>query len=200
MKLENVALRRSEGEPAAGTEGFGGDDARTSIFDYWSMPELVKWVDGGRFDGARLDQEQQELRVWYGKLIRLTREHAFTRGEFYGLNHANKENPAFGRLDGETVSGHWLYAYLRRDASSGQAFLVFANFHGTTTIRGARVRIPEHALGWLELGRETRLRFQDRLGNNWTFESDTGPLPGEGFPLPDLPPLQAMIIELRQMT
>ncbi|HEX8490025.1 MAG TPA: alpha-amylase family glycosyl hydrolase, partial [Chthoniobacterales bacterium] len=29
------------GEPAAGAEGFGGDDARTSIFDYWSMPELV---------------------------------------------------------------------------------------------------------------------------------------------------------------
>ena len=30
------------GEPAAGVEGFGGDDARTTIFDYWSMPEFVK--------------------------------------------------------------------------------------------------------------------------------------------------------------
>jgi len=30
------------GEPAHGLEGFGHDDARTTIFDYWSMPELVK--------------------------------------------------------------------------------------------------------------------------------------------------------------
>ena len=25
------------GEPATGAEGFGGDDQRTSIFDYWSI-------------------------------------------------------------------------------------------------------------------------------------------------------------------
>ncbi|RYD68550.1 MAG: alpha-amylase, partial [Verrucomicrobiaceae bacterium] len=29
------------GEPAAGQEGFSGDNARTTIFDYWSMPELT---------------------------------------------------------------------------------------------------------------------------------------------------------------
>ena len=48
------------GEPAAGVEGFGGDDARTSIFDYWSMPELVKWANGGKFDGGKLSAEQKE--------------------------------------------------------------------------------------------------------------------------------------------
>ena len=46
------------GEPAQGAEGFGGDDARTTIFDYWSMPELVKWVNGHRYDGGRLSAEQ----------------------------------------------------------------------------------------------------------------------------------------------
>ena len=40
------------GEPAAGAEGFAGDDARTSIFDYWSMPELLKWTNGHKYDGA----------------------------------------------------------------------------------------------------------------------------------------------------
>lgn len=188
------------GEPAAGTEGFGGDDARTSIFDYWSMPELTKWVNSGRFDGAGLDEEQGKLRAWYGKLLQLTQEPAFTRGDFYGLNHANKENPKFGRFDGETVSGHWLYAYLRRDGASGQTFLVIANFHGSAGIQGARVRIPEHALGWLEIGREARIRFQDHLESDWTLESDVELLPSEGFPLPELPPLQAMMIELRQIS
>lgn len=184
------------GEPAAGREGFGGDDARSTIFDYWSMPELVKWVNGGRYDGGRLSPEQQQLREWYGKLIRLSSEPAFTQGEFYGLNHANKENPAFGRIDGETVSGHWLYAYLRRDAASGQAFFVIANFHGSVTLRGVRVIIPEHALGWLEISPESAVKFQDRLANDWSSSADASILPHEGLPLPALPPLSAMMIEL----
>jgi hypothetical protein len=61
------------GEPAAGAEGFGGDDARTTIFDYWSMPEFAKWVNGGKFDGGRLGEEQKSLRDWYARLIRVTR-------------------------------------------------------------------------------------------------------------------------------
>ena len=40
------------GEPADGAEGFGGDDARTSIFDYWSMPEFAKWVNDHNYDGG----------------------------------------------------------------------------------------------------------------------------------------------------
>ena len=68
------------GEPAQGAEGFGGDDARTSIFDYWSMPELVKWVNHHRYDGARLSQQQVALRAFYGRLIRLVGEPAFQDG------------------------------------------------------------------------------------------------------------------------
>src|SRR5207302_5724299 len=56
------------GEPAQGTEGFGSDDARTSIFDYWSMPELVKWVNEHKYDGKRLSPEQRELRISYSRL------------------------------------------------------------------------------------------------------------------------------------
>ena len=104
------------GEPAAGAQGFGGDDARTSIFDYGSMPEFTKWVNGGNFDGGRLSDEQKALREWYGKLIRATQCRAFTTGQFYGLNHANRDNPAYGRVGDESASGHWLYAFLRRDS------------------------------------------------------------------------------------
>ena len=115
------------GEPALGAERFGGDDARTTIFDYGSTPECVKWVNDGKCDGGRLSDAQKELRAWYGKLLAVTREPAFTGGEFYGLNHANNDNPAFGRVGDETASGHWVYAFLRHDRASGQAFLVVAN-------------------------------------------------------------------------
>ncbi|WP_052572748.1 alpha-amylase family glycosyl hydrolase [Haloferula sp. BvORR071] len=184
------------GEPAEGAAGFGGDNARTTIFDYWSMPEFTKWVNGGNFDGGRLSPEQRELRGWYGRLIRLMHEPAFTRGEFYGLNHANKENPNFGRLDGETASGHWLYAFLRQDPESGQAFMVVANFNGSQAMHGIRVRIPQHALGWLGMDTAGKLSFRERLAEGWAAEMASEELPYGGIPLPSMPALSVMMIEL----
>ncbi len=179
------------GEPAAGDEGFSGDNSRTTIFDYWSMPEMVKWVNGGKFDGGRLSDEQKQLRDWYGKLLRATQTAAFTKGEFYGLNHANADNPDFGRVGDETASGHWLYGYLRHDAASGGSAMVIANFHGTETLRGVRVEIPEDA--WQFLGRKAggNYQFTDRLATSWSGEFTEG-----GLRLPDLPPCSAMVLEI----
>jgi len=184
------------GEPALGAEGFSGDNARTTIFDYWSMPELVKWTNGGKFDGAKLSSEQKNLRAWYGTLLRLMQEPAFSEGEFYGLNHGNKENPAYGRLDGETTSGHWLYSYLRRDPASGQAFLVVANFHGSETFEGVRVILPADALRWLGKDAAKTLRFHNGLDIEWTHESEIAALHVDGVSLPSLPPLSAMMLQL----
>ena len=179
------------GEPAAGTEGFGSDDARTTIFDYWSMPEFAKWVNGGKYDGGRLSIGQKELREWYSKLIHATQSPAFTAGEFYGLNHANMDNPRFGRVGDETVSGHWLYAFLRHDPKSGQSFLVVANFHGTETLRGVHVSVPDHA--WKFMGRSgpSPRMFTNRLADEWTGQASI-----DGLAMPDLAPLSAMILEI----
>lgn len=184
------------GEPALGAEGFGGDDARTSIFDYWAMPEFQKWVNGGACDGGRLSDEQRALREWYGRLVSVVTGPAFAKGDFYGLNHANKENPAYGRMPGETVSGHWLYGFLRRDEESGTAFLVVANFHGTEALRDVRVQIPKHALEWL--GKKSgSVSFGERLIDDWQTSVESFKLPDEGLALPDLPPLSARMIEIR---
>ncbi len=40
------------GEPAAGAEGFGGNDGRTTVFDYWGVPEHQKWMNGKKYDGG----------------------------------------------------------------------------------------------------------------------------------------------------
>ena len=183
------------GEPADGAEGFAGDDGRTSIFDYWSMPEFQKWVNGGKFDGGRLSDEQKALRSWYGRLLQVVKQPAFSKGGFYGLNHANKENPVFGRLGDESVSGHWLYAYLRRDEESGQAFLVVANFHGSETLKNVRVEIPEDALRWLgdPMG---ELSFSEKLVDEWAVRLAVDGLSSEGVSLPDLAPLSARMIEI----
>lgn len=184
------------GEPAKGPEGFGGDDGRTTIFDYWSMPEFQKWTNGGRYDGGNLSVEQKGLRDWYARLLKVVAQPAFTRGDFYGLNHANRENPHFGRVGDEAVSGHWLYAFLRRDEASGLAFLVVANFHPSQTMTEVAVRIPSHAQEWL--GEPVKvMHFKDRLASEWQGKTELAALHEAGLSLPSMPPLSAVMLEIR---
>ncbi|MCF7734204.1 MAG: hypothetical protein K9N23_21150 [Akkermansiaceae bacterium] len=186
------------GEPALGAEGFSGDDGRTTIFDYWAMPEFAKWVNGGKFDGGGLSEPQQELRAWYGRLLDVIRQPAFTRGTFYGLNFNNRDHPEFGRIGGETASGHWLYAFLRHDAVSGQAFLVVVNFHPSETLCGVRVRIPENAVRDLGQAVGGVWSFTDRLSNPpWHGEVEAAQVGDHGLALPDLPPCEAMLLEIK---
>jgi glycosidase len=187
------------GEPAAGVEGFGGDDARTSIFDYWSMPELVKWVNGHRYDGGRLSPEQKALRAFYGRLINLVGEPAFQDGEFFPLNPANHDNAEFGRLPGEQASGHWLYAFLRFNRSAQQRFLVLANLHPTVPLQNVRVLLPATAMHFLDLNETAnrKIEFNDRLGpaRPLAIRSTVAEALNPGIPISTIPPLTPLYLE-----
>ena len=187
------------GEPAASAEGFGGDDARTSIFDYWSMPELAKWVNGHRYDGGRLSPKQRALRAFYGRLVNLVGEPAFQDGEFFPLNAANHDNPGFGRFPDEQASGHWLYAFLRYDRSTQQRFLVLANLHPTSPLQEVRVRFPEAAIHFLDLNENAgrKIEFSDRLGSARGSEisSTVAEALGAGIPISEIPPLTPLYLE-----
>jgi glycosidase len=156
------------GEPGLNREGFGGDDQRTSIFDYWSMPEFNKWWNKGAADGAGLSFEQAELREWYVRLLQVQSERAFTRGNTILLNHANRDNPFFGKVEDVGPSGHWFFAYLRSDPESQSHFLVTSNLHAKATLRHVRVRLPEEAVATLGLdsGEDAWLVLSDRLGGD----------------------------------
>jgi glycosidase len=186
------------GEPADGVEGFGGDDARTTIFDYWSMPELVKWVNDHKYDGARLSDSQKNLRAYYARLFDLSNEPAFRFGAFHPLNPANNNNPHFGRVGADPSSGHWLYAFLRYDPRSRQRWLILANLHPTITFSPLSILIPSEALQWLALPSDTPLTFTDRLGNSPTLSGIPSDLPTSGLQIPAIPPLSAIYFELRQ--
>ncbi|HEX5790790.1 MAG TPA: alpha-amylase family glycosyl hydrolase [Luteolibacter sp.] len=184
------------GEAALEPWGYGGHNGRTSIFDYGRLPELSKWYHDGLCDGAMLSDEQRQLREWYGKLIHALKARAFTRGCFYGLNHANKHNEAYGRLDGEDVSGHWLYSYLRRDSQSGSAYLVVVNLHPDRLMQGVRIRIPADARMFIGSSSAPRWTFTDRLLGEWKSEVVPGDLEQQGLALPDLEPCSAMVLEI----
>ncbi len=186
------------GEPATGAEGFGGDDARTSIFDYWSMPEMVRWVAGHKYNGAQLTPEQKALREFYGRLVRLCNEPAFREGELFPLNAANRDNPRFGRVGDENASGHWCYAFLRHDPKTQQRFLVIANLHPHETLRNVRVQLPAEAWKFLNLPETiTSWRFTDRLGAEPIAIDCAGEeLRERGLEVPELAPLSARYLEL----
>ncbi len=181
------------GEPAVGASGFSGDDGRTTIFDYWFMPELSKWVNNHRYDGKGLSDEQRELRSYYARLLALADEPAFRDGHFYSLNPSNLENPEFGRCDGETVSGHWLYAFLRYDPSTSQRFLVVANFHGRYTL-DVQIRVPQSALDLVAVPRGSSMHLKEQL-SGLPIEIDVPP-GSEGIRIGSIPPLTACYFAL----
>jgi hypothetical protein len=69
-------------------------------------------------------------------------------------------------LPGETASGHWVYAFLRYDATSGQRFLVVANLHREIILRDVQVHLPAEALGFLRLSAQDRPKPLERLSSS----------------------------------
>lgn len=123
------------GETGAGVEGFGQEDGRTSIFDYWSLPELSKWVNGGAFDGGMLAADQVALRNFYADLLALTQDPSAIGQGYWGLEYHN--NP--GNY-GDCPDG--FYSFARFEPGSGRAMVVVANF---TPGQGAsgQIRLPQ---------------------------------------------------------
>jgi len=135
------------GERAEGPGGYGGDNGRTSIFDYTGLPRLQHWTNGGRYDGALMSQKERKLRDFCTRLLPLLQHPALSAGDFYGLNWSNMASAGFGRLPGETVSGHLGYAFLRHNRKARATVLVICNFSTEAPLKTA-VHIPRNALEW----------------------------------------------------
>lgn len=181
------------GEPALGDQGFGGANARTSIFDYGHCPELARWFNGGRCDGALLAPEQRALRAWLQKLLTLVGEPVFERGATWPLNGENILHEEFGRLPGEPASGHWMYAFAR--SYGERVVVVVANFSPTTTFRGARVRLGAELLALLARS-AARWTPHERLAGEPLSSVTLDELRARGLALPELAPLSAAFLEL----
>ncbi|WP_105259064.1 alpha-amylase family glycosyl hydrolase [Pseudoalteromonas sp. T1lg88] len=68
------------GEDGSEEPGFG-DPTRTSIFDYIGVPAHQQWMNGGKFDGGALNDEQRALRQFYIDLMALNSLPAIVAGE-----------------------------------------------------------------------------------------------------------------------
>ena len=165
------------GEPAAGSEGFSSDDGRTSIFDYWGVPEHQKWMNQGKFDGAKLSADQQQLRDFYVRLLKLAgSSEAIRQGKFYELQDANNLSKEYDQ--------NKVYTYLRYTA--GQQLLIVVNFSDTKTYKPTLI-IPDEAYRAMGLDTQHVYQFQDILN---------GGEPKLSLGL-SLPPLSATVLEIK---
>jgi glycosidase len=156
------------GEPAKGKEGFGGDDNRTTIFDYWGIPEHQKWMNNGAFDGALLSPDQFSLRDFYKRLMQLSvASEAILKGRLV-------EIPASGNMNNR------MYGYIRYTAN--QRVLILVNFDRENSLNTV-VKIP-HSI----LNRKPITLAKDIL-NNQTVKFDKTTIQA------DVKPASAQIIE-----
>jgi hypothetical protein len=157
------------GEQALGTEGHGGDDSRTTIFDYWSLPALRNTPT----------EEQKQLRESYARLLRLMNEPALAQGAVKPLNRDN--------------SSQWLSFYTRRDAASGQTFLIVTNLHGSETMKSLRVNLSAETLTWMGF-KNGKAKVTDRLKGSSTQEMTISNF----LLIGDVPPMTSLYLELSQ--
>jgi glycosidase len=145
------------GEPGAGCEGFGGDDGRTSLFDYWCMPEFAKWVNGHAYDGGGLSAAQRELRRFYGDLLAICQDACVRADDYWGLKYFNRPE-RFADCPAD------LYSFARFQAGAGRLLVVAANFRPNSGVDG-RVRVPRELAELAALGDPLTVRLRlDRQG------------------------------------
>ncbi|MBV8900715.1 MAG: alpha-amylase [Verrucomicrobia bacterium] len=166
------------GEPGAGAEGFNLDDGRTTFFDYWAMPEFVKWVNDGRYDGGALSAAQSALRNFYAGLLGLCQDPSVNGDGYWGLKY-------FNRPERFPDCPNDLYSFARFQNGSGRLLVVVANFCGGATVPG-RIRIPPELATAAAL--TGNLKVQQLFGREGVSDLivsrlGAGQLASDGFPV-----------------
>lgn len=109
------------GEQGSGTEGFGGEDGRTSIFDYWTISSLQGWINQYKYDGYALKDEEKKIREFYSNLLTICNKYESFRGpNFYDLQAANAKSEAYNNV----------YSFLR--FTTNECLLICVNFSDRT--------------------------------------------------------------------
>lgn len=124
------------GEPADGCSGFSGDDGRTTIYDYWNVPNHQKWMSNGSFNGELLGEKLTQLRDNYSEITNLCNNYkVFSQGGFYDLMWVNDNL--------KRISEGKLFAFLRHIDS--EVALIILNFGGKN-LSSQYLNIPEDAI------------------------------------------------------
>ena len=178
-----VYFAQELGEPANLDAGFG-KATRTTIFDYFSVPSLQRWVNNGKFDGGLLNSEEKELRDFYKRLLNLTITEPAFSGKYYELQSANY---GFTPDYSDRIISYARY-------SENQKLIVVASFDKKNELNFS-LKIPAKLVGEWNLKPGT-LKAVDLLYKQYNTEMKTGKN-GEAIVEIVLKPMESFILQVQ---
>lgn len=145
-------------------EGFSGDDGRTTIFDYWGVPEFQNWVNDHKYDGGKMTPDQKKIRKFYADLLKFVNSSdAVQNGQFFDLQYVNNggQSPHYNDLK--------IFSYLR--FTEKQKLLFICNFDLENSYSTA-VNIPKGAWEMMQLDPSEKHTFKGVFGNKLTLADE----------------------------
>ena len=126
------------GESGMDAEGYSGTDGRTTIFDYWSVASVRRWLGKSSSTGA-ITAGQKKLREHYRRILNIANaEKAVSLGAFFDLMYVNYDNAS--------VDPHRHYTFLR--ATADELLAIAVNFSDSDA--NMQVDVPLHAFNTLD--------------------------------------------------
>ncbi|MGG5486338.1 alpha-amylase family glycosyl hydrolase [Gaetbulibacter sp. PBL-D1] len=171
------------GEKAEEDLGFG-DPTRTSIFDYGSVPSVVRWVNNKQFDGGQSTEAEKTLRDFYKRLLNFTIKSDALMGDYQDLQHYNQQHTEWYN-DKVLSFSRW---------SDDEKLIIISNFNAENTY-GFELQLPEDLVSKLAL-KEGDYQVEDQLYKNYT--STLKVENSRGKVRIDIKPLESFILKIKE--
>ncbi|MFW5793410.1 MAG: alpha-amylase family protein [Bacteroidota bacterium] len=154
------------GEAATEASGFSGEDGRTSIFDYCTVPSVFNWL----YNKSKLTEESKNLRKAYAEIMQLSKRPEIFDGNFYDLMWVNNDSDDF--------YGNYIYTYIRY--LDEKAILFVINFSKDQALR-TRIKIPADFLELMNLDNYFDLYGKDIFPSGKMFTCNKNELINNGI-------------------
>lgn len=181
------------GEPGDGNPGHGSE-TRTTIYDYWGVPNHIRWINDGAFDGGQLSREEKELRNFYKKLLNFTQSSHALMGEYreiHSYNRAHTEwynDKLFSYV--RWSEGERIFSYLRTKQS--EKLIIVVNFDPVNSY-GFDLQLPREIVVTWNLQDETNALDDVLSERNLELQVNQG----NAKVRIDLEPLESLILKVR---
>ena len=170
------------GEKAEEDLGFG-DPTRTSIFDYGSVPSVVRWVNNKQFDSGQSTEDEKTLRDFYKRLLNFTINSDALMGDYQDLQHYNQQHTEWYN-DKVLSFARW---------SEDEKLIIISNFNAENTY-GFELQLPEDLVSKLEL-KDGDYQVEDQLYK--TYTSTLKVENGKAQVRIDIKPLESFILKIK---
>jgi glycosidase len=127
------------GEDGSEETGFG-DPTRTTIFDYAGVPAHQRWMNGGKFDGGQLSDDEKSLRDFYQRLMTISAQNSAMLGSYQSLHENNRK--------ALSTYNHLQFAFARWQAQ--ERLVVVSNFNSENSYQ-YNLQLPSNLVNQWQL-------------------------------------------------